>query len=258
MVNMAISNVGKAALTDLHTHILHGIDDGAEDLEAALEMLRLQKTNGVERVVLTPHFYPLREELQSFLERRQRAYEELIPSWDGEIMPQMKLGAEVHYSPSIVECDLRSLTVGQGNYMLLELSDTVFPTHIEEVLKIVKEQGVTPILAHVERCSYFREEPRRLVHLVEQGALAQTSAKALATPQRRKFAEICLQKNVAHIIASDIHHKGESETCLGAVAEKVNEEILTQAEVFARAVWDNTQPPDFQANPIKRKLFGYA
>jgi len=54
-------------LTDLHTHILPGIDDGAKCVEDSLEMLCRQKESGVERVALTPHFYPLREELQDYI-----------------------------------------------------------------------------------------------------------------------------------------------------------------------------------------------
>ena len=108
-------------LTDLHTHILPGIDDGARNLEASLEILRRQKENGVERVALTSHFYPLREELQDYLDKRQRAYEELMSAWDAETMPQLRLGAEVHYSPSIVEMDLRSIALAQSDYLLIIL-----------------------------------------------------------------------------------------------------------------------------------------
>ena len=110
-----------SAFTDLHTHILPGVDDGAKDLEKALEMLRMQKACGVERVALTPHFYPLREEFQSFLDKRQQAYEGLLPNWDAESMPDLRLGAEVHYSPALAELDLRRLTIGQSDYLLLEL-----------------------------------------------------------------------------------------------------------------------------------------
>ena len=109
--------------------------------------------------MLTPHFYPLREELQSFLNRRQRAYEKLVACWGAQAIPQIKLGAEVRYSPSLVECDLQKLALGQGKYLLLELSDTVFPMHLEQIIKIIiQEQGIIPILAHVERCEYFLQK----------------------------------------------------------------------------------------------------
>ena len=244
-------------LTDLHTHILPGIDDGARDLEASLDILRRQKQSGVDRVALTSHFYPMRQELQEFLDNRQRAYEELMGAWDEETMPQLRLGAEVHYSSSIADMDLRSISLEQSDYLLLELSDTSVPAHIEQVIKIMQSQGITPILAHVERCVYFMEDPAKLVRLVELGALAQISARAMHSKKRQKFADICLRKEVAQIIASDAHGAWEIKTGLGGLKEKLDDEMIKRVESFARAVWDNTPIPAFDPEPIKRKLFGY-
>lgn len=256
--NKVKNNVAKMSLTDLHTHILPGIDDGAEDLDKSLQMLCAQKASGVDRVALTPHFYPLREELEVFLENRQQAYDLLLSNWDKTTMPQLRLGAEVHYSPCLTDMDLQSLTLDKTDYLLLELSDTVLPALIEPVLQCILDQGITPILAHVERCVYFAEAPSRLVGLIEMGALAQISLRMLPTKRMREFAKICLQKNAAQIIASDIHALGEGKSALGELLEELNEETVKQAEAFARAVWDNTQLPAFEPVPIKRKLFGYA
>ena len=252
------NNTMENTLTDLHTHILPGIDDGAKDLETSLEILRRQKECGVERVALTSHFYPLREELEEFLSKRQRAYEELMSAWDAQTMPQLRLGAEVHYSPSIVEMDLRSIALAESDYLLLELSDTAIPAHIEQVIKIMQEQGITPILAHVERCVYFNEEPARLLRLIELGALAQISARALFSKKRQKFAGICLQKNAAQIVASDIHGIGEGRIGLGKLRDELKEDTIVRAEAFARAIWDNTTLPAFTPVPFRKKLFGYA
>ena len=57
-------------MTDLHTHILPGMDDGARSAEESIHLLRLEWEQGVRRVALTPHFYPQREGLEEFLHRR--------------------------------------------------------------------------------------------------------------------------------------------------------------------------------------------
>lgn len=245
-------------LTDLHTHILPGIDDGAEDLDKALQMLRAQKNSGVERVALTPHFYPLSEELHDFQEKRRQAYELLMSHWDENSMPQLRLGAEVHFSPRLADMDLGYLTLEKTDFMLLELSDTVMPAFLEPVLQRILDQGITPILAHIERCVYFAEKPARLLHFVEMGALAQISLRVLPNKKMRKFADICLQKDVAQIIASDIHAVGDGKFALGQLLEDMEEETIARAEAFARAVWDNAPLPTFEPTPIQRKLFGYA
>ena len=64
-------------MTDLHTHILPGMDDGAVTVEDSLAMLELQRSQGVDTVVLTPHFYSNREGISRFLLRRGQALVQL-------------------------------------------------------------------------------------------------------------------------------------------------------------------------------------
>ena len=56
-------------ITDFHSHILPFMDDGSKSVEESLDMLRLLKSQGVDRVVLTPHFYPNYEDPEQFLSK---------------------------------------------------------------------------------------------------------------------------------------------------------------------------------------------
>ena len=242
-------------LTDLHTHILPCMDDGAEDLDMALAMLRQQKKRGVERVALTSHFHPLREALDAFLQRRQQAFSTLLSRWDGKTMPSLRLGAEVRYTPELAQMDLRQLTIGQSDYLLLELPDAAVPAHVEQVAEGMLLQGVTPILAHVERCAYFRTEPYRLERLAQMGALAQVSCKAIKNPKDKGFAAACLQKGLAHVIASDAHNMGFKGPVLGSA--QLDGDLICRAEEFARAVWENDRLPAYTIHSVKKGLLGY-
>lgn len=245
------------SLTDLHTHILPQFDDGADSLETAWEMLRVQKRSGVDRVMLTSHFYPLREELHSFLERRKLAYAALLSGWNGSTMPELRLGAEVRYSAELLDMDLRQLTLGESDYLLLELSDTRLPSHIRDVADGMMMQGITPVLAHVERCVYFRKEPERLLELVGMGVLAQVSAKVLKDKEDKKFAKACLDNGLAHVIVSDAHGLKHRTPCLGSVAAETDGELVLRAENIARAIWNNEMVPPFSISGIKKTIFGY-
>lgn len=46
---------------DTHTHITWGIDDGIRSLEECNIALEQSKTDGIERVIATPHFIPGRQ-----------------------------------------------------------------------------------------------------------------------------------------------------------------------------------------------------
>ena len=245
------------SLTDLHTHILPQFDDGADSLDTAWEMLRVQKRSGVDRVMLTSHFYPLREEFAEFLSRRQRAYDELLSGWDADTMPELRLGAEVRYSAELVDMDLRHVTLGGSDYMLLELSDTRLPSHIRDVADGIMMQGITPILAHVERCVYFRKEPERLLDLIGMGVLAQVSAKVLRDKEDKKFARACLENGLAHVVVSDAHGLRHRTPCWGTIAAAEDEALVRRTETFARAIWNNEVVPTFGVSGIKKTLFGY-
>ena len=80
-------------MTDLHTHILPGMDDGAKTVEQSLQMLQMQLEQCVDTVVLTPHFYRERETVEEFLSRRGKAMAQLTAALPANA-PQLLLGAD--------------------------------------------------------------------------------------------------------------------------------------------------------------------
>ena len=99
------------SLTDIHTHILPFIDDGAENLEQSVAMLQQEKSTGVDRVILTPHYYCQRQTLEDFLSKREKYFRELETACRGISVPQMRLGAEVRYSVDLMELDINKIAL---------------------------------------------------------------------------------------------------------------------------------------------------
>ena len=56
-------------MIDIHNHILFDIDDGAKTIEASVQMCRDAYKNGIEHIVLTPHFVKF-SDIESFVEER--------------------------------------------------------------------------------------------------------------------------------------------------------------------------------------------
>lgn len=155
-------------MTDAHTHILPGIDDGAADVEQSLAMLRLQRRQGVDTVLLTPHFYREEESIEAFLTRRQASYDALIAAIGDEPMPKLVLGAEVYWYPGISrEEELRKLCLEGTDILLLELPYAPWTDSIlEEVDAIPALRGITPLIAHVDR--YFRFQKQGQIPLLQR------------------------------------------------------------------------------------------
>ncbi|MBQ5330456.1 MAG: capsular polysaccharide biosynthesis protein [Oscillospiraceae bacterium] len=138
---------------DFHCHILPGFDDGSKNTQMSLEMLRKERAQGVDRVILTSHFYRDREECGHFLKRRKAAFEHLLDAMqkDGGDFPELKLGAEVAMCRSLAYEDLKPLCIEGTNTLLLELPFEPMGSWFKDVQSIINSNSVKVVLAHVER-----------------------------------------------------------------------------------------------------------
>ena len=125
-------------MTDLHCHILPGIDDGARDVETAIALLSMEKEQGVDKIVFTPHFRCDDIGLDEFLEARDSAFNLLMDSLPSDLKSSFdfKLGAEVYFSPTLSRVDFSKLCFTDTSYMLVELPFTsgVRPAFLDEIL----------------------------------------------------------------------------------------------------------------------------
>ena len=240
-------------MIDIHCHILPGVDDGARNVLESRAMLAAERASGVDSVFLTPHFYPEKVSMEDFLGARAEAWERLQSQ---QTTLQLRLGAEVRYCRQLLELDLRKVMMGDTDYLLLELPGGRYPSFAVQILEELMERGIIPILAHVERCSYFREDSRLLKRLVDMGALAQVSAAALFDRTDHKFARACLEHGLAHIIASDAHNLNQRKPCM-ELLNRLPTELLQVHEVCSEAVWNNDLIPYIRATTVKKTFLGY-
>ncbi|MBR6529107.1 MAG: capsular polysaccharide biosynthesis protein, partial [Firmicutes bacterium] len=87
-------------IIDFHSHLLPCVDHGSQSIEESIEMLRIMKSQGIDAVVATPHFYADEEFPEEFLKRRKVGAENLMKAIEGlagEDFPHIYLGAEVAY-----------------------------------------------------------------------------------------------------------------------------------------------------------------
>ena len=142
-------------MIDFHSHVLPDMDDGATDVEMSVAMLAMEKRQGVDTVIATPHFYMGEDSVRSFLERRRRRYAQLQPYLSDDL-PQLRLGAEVLVWQGMSETDLRPLCMEDTDLLLVEFPFATMPYWlVEELEKIIVEQRLTLILAHLERYMPF-------------------------------------------------------------------------------------------------------
>ncbi len=194
-------------MIDIHTHILPRMDDGSKSVEMSLEMLRLQKAQGVDTIVLTPHCYRNQEHLESFLSRREKSYKTLCNAvkQQQEDLPHLILGAEVAWVPNLPEWkELHEICIGNSSYMLVELPFHPWSDHMIGQLYNLMEQGITPVFAHLER--YLDQKPEYIREIIGMGTPIQVSCEPLKHFWSRRPELQMLKRNEAHILASDCHN----------------------------------------------------
>jgi protein-tyrosine phosphatase len=193
---------------DLHSHILHRLDDGPESLEGSLEFARAAVDAGTEIIVATPHIrddYPF--PLDAIEERRAELTEALT---EEGIELTVVAGGEVSLAKSadLSQADLESVAIGDGPYVLVESPYSAATDFLEYALHGVLGRGLTPILAHPERSPSLQKDMDRIAEIVDAGVLCSITAGSMSGAfgrSARRAAIDMLAAGLVHNIASDAH-----------------------------------------------------
>lgn len=197
-------------LFDLHTHILPGVDDGAKNLETALEMIRFAVEHGTRAIALTPHVAAEdRDDFVSQVENNRRVFE-LLSDAAKELGVALYLGGEVHVSPFLMEnlFDLPLPTLNKSRYILTEFPYYFPETGYGHVLYDLLSAGYIPLIAHPERYDAVQRKPELAAEWVRMGCQLQLTAASFTGSFGRsikKLSEQLLKQDLVCCVASDAH-----------------------------------------------------
>jgi protein-tyrosine phosphatase len=213
------------SVIDIHCHLLPEVDDGPKSWDVAVEMCRMAVADGITHAVATPHandrYAYDRVYLSGLL---SQLGERVGPGLD------LTLGCDFHLSFENLERVLDQphiYTIGETNYLLVELSNFSVPTRLSECFTRLADRGLMPILTHPERNPILQQTPQRILEWAEQGCLMQITASALTGfwgERPEIVARWLLDRFAVHIVASDAHDTKRRIPNLSAarvVAEKI-------------------------------------
>lgn len=234
-------------MIDLHTHILYGMDDGALSAEESIQLLRMQRDQGVTNVVLTPHFYREKQTEEEFLRKRARMFNRLqehlqkLDASERESLPRMTLGAEVAWYPNMAGWEnLESLCIEGTRNMLLELPFQPWDNGISNQLyDFISRTGITPVLVHLER--YMPKQKRkRIEEVLEMRLPIQISSGAFLNSLSRGAALRAIKHGWAHIVATDCHDPEKRppnlKLAMDIIKKRLGDEAVQRINRFNEAV----------------------
>lgn len=198
-------------MIDLHTHILPGVDDGAPDLQTALEMVELAAQSGVTAITVTPHCnMPGYFENYWGLNLRRRIEDFIAALRWTDARVSLYTGMEIFGTPDTPTLlrQGRLMTLNGSRYPLIEFPFDDYAAQATDVLRRTAALGYRPVVAHPERYRYTQADPTLLSEWLRLGCLLQINRGSLIGRFGRASEELAhemLRRGYAAVVASDAH-----------------------------------------------------
>ncbi len=201
------------SITDIHCHILPGVDDGSKNMEQSMEMLDIAYQNGITTIIATPHHMPDGKNVSpAGIKERVAKLQEYADSqdYDMTILP----GNEIYYYGEVAEMldENQICTLAGTDCVLIEFSPMDESRYIRNSLAELQNMGYSPIIAHVERYMSLLKAPfEKIQELRDMGVLIQVNAASVMGgfgKPTKATVEKLLKKQLVDFIGTDAHSSG--------------------------------------------------
>lgn len=195
---------------DIHSHLIPGIDDGIQNEQAGLAILKEMEEMGYEKVITTPHtmwgsYDNTKETIMSGLEKMQKA--SLAHGLSIKMEAATEYYLDEHFMKQLLSGD-ELMTFGD-NYVLVETGFINEPPELKEASFQLSMKGYQMVYAHPERYLYLQENKKLLEELIDRDIVFQLNAISLTgcySKPVQKFAEKLIDMGAIKMIGSDCHH----------------------------------------------------
>lgn len=220
------------SFTDVHCHILPGLDDGARSLEQAREMFEIAYAEGIRIIIVTPHNYASHNSAspENILETI-RQLESYLKEWEIPIL--LHAGNEIFYRSGVAELLEKGkiLTLAGSRYVLTEFDPYVEYSYIRDGLGELTRYGFLPILAHVERYDCLFTKKERVRELKKYGVYFQVNASSFLEKwgsEYKKRAKFLLKEETVDFIGTDAHSNRSRSPRIMQAAAYVTKKLGTE------------------------------
>lgn len=194
---------------DIHSHILPQIDDGAENFDVSMEMLRTAIKDGIKSLILTPHYKPGRRNADP--QKICLLISKLLQEIEKEERDvKLYSGNEFYYHDGMFRKleEKRACTLADSSYILIEFSPGEGFGGIRNGLYEALAYGWRPILAHVERYNNILGKPGHVEELIQMGSCIQVNAGSILGKNgfgAKQFSKNLLREGLVQFVATDAH-----------------------------------------------------
>jgi len=221
--------------SDVHSHFIPGIDDGAQTMDQSMEMLTAMAELGYKKVVTTPHNMAdgYKNTPEIIMEGLGRVREEVKLRGIGI---QIDAAAEYYLDHELEKkiTDRKVLTFGD-NMVLFELPFISEPNMLLEIVFQLQTMGYRPVLAHPERYAFWYADFTKYELLKERGVLFQLNLIALSGaygPQAKQIAERLIDGGHYELIGSDCHSMNHVQAIKNSLARPYLHKLIASGKLL--------------------------
>jgi protein-tyrosine phosphatase len=196
--------------TDVHAHLLPGIDDGSPDVATSLRLIKSMIELGFEAFTATPHV--MQDIWKNTNESILTAHSRLLSALQTANIQNKVVAAAEYMVDENLESLLQEkipLRTIRENWVLIEISFLQPPFQLKQILFELQLQGYQPILAHPERYLYYTNRTNDLIELKELGCKLQANLLSFAGYYGKevlRFAEQLADQQLINLLGTDLHH----------------------------------------------------
>lgn len=196
-------------ITDVHSHLIPGIDDGSKSLDESISLILGLQSLGYKKIITTPHimsdyYRNDKEGILTGLKRLQEAVK--LHKIDMEIDAAAEYYLDSHFEELIKKKEI--LSFGK-NMVLFELSFFEEPKLLDQIIFDLQLEGYQPVLAHPERYAYWHRSFSHYEKLIDKGVMFQANLGSFSGnygPEVMKTAGKLVENNWISLLGSDTHH----------------------------------------------------
>lgn len=209
--------------TDIHSHLIPGIDDGVQTMEESIEMIKGIVDLGFSKIITTPHImYDYFKNTPDIIRRGlDEVREEVLKQ---NIKVEIYAAAEYYIDEGFLpKLHSKNILAIQDKYLLFEISYINPPDNLHAVIFEINVAGYTPVLAHPERYPFWYNKFEEFQRIKETGTLLQMNTNSLTGYYghgAKALAEKMIDLNMIDFIGSDLHGQRHLDGLRKVVSEK--------------------------------------
>ncbi len=200
--------------TDIHCHILPGIDDGSPDVATSVELIGRMQKWGITRIIASPHV--TKDVFENTPETTDAALDKLKSALS-EAGNDIEVSHHAEYRLddfSLAQWEEGKIMTMPRDYIMIENPFVSEAWFIDQTIFDLQVKGLKPVLAHPERYSYYFKKRDRYDVLHQAGALFQINLLSLAGAygkEQVKMAEYLIDKGYVEFVGTDLHNANHAD-----------------------------------------------